>query len=106
MWSGLPTVSPEPMPLVDIETYQGRLMAWELAKPSAALTTYFPAEFTTILSGDILPWPEFTKLVDGTYYDIWTRSKVPERALFANRISVLPFREIVEQFDTASRGST
>ena len=84
-----------------IETYQGRLMAWDLAKPSAALTTYFPAEFTTVLSGDILPWPEFTKIVNGTYYDIWTRSKVPERALFANRISVLPFREIVEQFDTA-----
>jgi len=84
----------------DIETYAGRLIAWNLDKPSAALTTYFPVEFTTILKGSILPWPDFSKVIEGTYYDIWTRSKVPQRALFANRISVLPFREIVEQFDT------
>ena len=80
---------------------QKPLLAFNLEKPSAALTTYFPAEFTTILKGSTLPWPDFSKLIEGTYYDIWTRSKVPERALFANRISVLPFREIVEAFDTA-----
>ena len=74
-------------------------MAWNLVKPSAALTTYFPAEFTTILAGNTLPWPNFNKHIDGDYYDVWTRSNVPERTLFANQLRILPFRDIVEQFD-------
>ena len=76
-------------------------MAWNLVKPSAALTTYFPAEFTTILAGNTLPWPDFNKHIDGDYYDVWTRSNVPERTLFANQLRILPFRDIVEQFDIA-----
>lgn len=84
---------------LEIETWNGRLMAWNLVEPSAALTTYFPVEFTTILAGKPLPWPGFSKLIDGSYYDVWTRSVVPERALFANQLRILPFREIVDQFD-------
>ena len=76
-------------------------MAWNLVKPSAALTTYLPVEFTTILTGNTLPWPDFNKHIDGDYYDVWTRSNVPERTLFANQLRILPFRDIVEQFDIA-----
>lgn len=85
----------------EIETYNGRLTAWNLVKPSAALTTYFPAEFTTVLKGNTLPWPDFSKLIEGTYYDVWIRSNISGRALFANQLRILPFRDIVEQFDTA-----
>ena len=85
----------------EIETFNGRLLAWNLVKPSAALTTYFPAEFTTILAGNTLPWPDFNKHIDGDYYDVWTRSNVPERTLFADQLRILPFRDIVEQFDIA-----
>lgn len=76
-----------------------RFSAHYIEDPSAALTTYFPVEFTTILAGKPLPWPGFSKLINGSYYDVWTRSVVPERALFANQLRVLPFREIVDQFD-------
>ena len=85
----------------ELETYHGQLMAWNLVKPSAALTTYLPVEFTTILTGNTLPWPDFNKHIDGDYYDVWTRSNVPERTLFANQLRILPFRDIVEQFDIA-----
>ncbi len=84
----------------EIETWNGQLRAWNLVEPSAALTTFFPVEFTTILAGKPLPWPDFSKHINGSYYDVWTRSVVPERALFANQLRILPFREIVNQFDT------
>ena len=86
------------VPEIDIH---GRLVPRYLMKPSAAMTTYFPAEFTTILAGNTLPWPDFKKHIAGDYYDVWTRSNIPERTLFANQLRILPFRDIVKQFDIA-----
>lgn len=51
------------------------------------------------MAGKPLPWPGFIKLIDGTNYDVWIRSVDPDRALFANRLRIRPFREIVDQFD-------
>lgn len=83
----------------EVPIASGRLIPSNLVEPSAALTTYFPVDFTTILAGKPLPWPDFSKLIDGTHYDVWIRSVNPERALFANQLRILPFREIVDQFD-------
>ena len=83
----------------EIETSHLQYLARNFMEPSAALTTYFPVNFTTILAGKPLPWPGFIKLIDGTNYDVWIRSVDPDRALFANRLRIRPFREIVDQFD-------
>lgn len=77
----------------------GDPIMFALLTPSAALTTYFPVEFTTILHGNPLSWPGFTKTVSGTNYDVWERTSAPAHVLFANHLKILPFQKIVEQFD-------
>ena len=89
----------------EIETFHIRYLARNLREPSAALTTYFPVEFTTIMAGKPLLWPDFSKLIGGTYYDVWIRSVDPKRALFANQLRILPLREIVDQFDIPFEGT-
>ncbi len=64
-----------------------------------ALVTHFPVEFTTVGKGMNLPWPGFSKVVDGAKYDVWTRDAPVELVKFAREIKVVSFREVIEAFD-------
>jgi hypothetical protein len=79
-----------PIPVIDFRIF----------KPSQALTTYFPIEFTTIRHGQPLPWQGFIKTVDGDRYDIYRRQYAPTEILFAHALKILSFPKIIKQFDT------
>ncbi len=71
----------------------------------ASLTTYFPVEFTTVKKGMLLPWPGFSKAVDGDRYDVWIRDTPVERVKFAGEVKVVPFRELIDVFDRPYDGA-
>lgn len=78
----------------NLPAYKYRLQA-----TPAALTTHFPVELTTVEKGTTLPWPNFSKAIDGAKYDVWTRDTPPPQVQFAHQIKVVSFRELITAFD-------
>lgn len=70
----------------------------------ASLVTYFPVEFTTIDKGMTLPWPGFSKKIDGVQYDVWVRDEPVAPVRFAKEIRVVSYRELVDSFDRPFEG--
>lgn len=65
----------------------------------AAFASYFPADFTMIRKDQPLPWPGFKKVVSGEKYDVYEREKPTERVYFADRLAILPLKELVKEFE-------
>ena len=69
-----------------------------------SLATYFPIEFTSIAKGTPLPWPGFSKKIDGQAYDMWVRDVLMAPVRFAKEIKVVAYRELVDSFDRPNEG--
>ena len=78
---------------------------YDFGATPASLTTYFPVEFTTVGKGMNLPWPGFSKVVDGTNLDVWKRDVPVERVKFSDQIQVVSFRELIDSFDRPYHGT-
>ncbi len=78
----------------NVPTYKYRLQV-----TPAALVIHFPVEFTTIGKGMILPWPGFSKVVDGAKYDVWASDFPVKQVKFAKEIKIVSFRQLIETFD-------
>lgn len=74
--------------------------------PPASVTTYFPAEFTSIKKGRNPRWPGFKKVIDGEKYDMWERSISPSRVIFADQLIIRKFEEIMTVMGTDPLKST
>jgi len=75
---------------------------WRFTPESFA--THFPIEFTTIAKGVPLPWPGFSKKIDGEHYDVWVRNQPVEKVRFAKELRVVSYRELVDLFDRPYEG--
>lgn len=84
---------------VYLDSYISCCQISDIIKPSEALTTYFPVDFTTTLKNDPLPWKSFKKVVEGEKYDVWVRRSETQEVLFGNEIKVKSLTDVIHSFD-------
>ncbi len=65
----------------------------------AALTTYFPADFTLVPKAQTLDWPGFAKTVFGDVYDVYERQQPAALLHVARQLKVVDFFDLVEKFN-------
>lgn len=73
------------------------LATYYLIGPTAALSTYFPVDFTLIEHGKELDWPGFKKTVAGNECDVWENTKPSWKLRLPVRAEALDFDGIVKR---------